>query len=580
MTDFFRKHTLITGTLLLTATGLLTRVLGFFYRIFLSRAIGAEGLGLYNMVHPIYGICFGICAGSIQTAISRFVAAGARQGKRIFFTGLTISLSAGVFLAWAILAFAKPIAHFILMEDQCAALLPFMAASVPFSAVHACINGYYYGIRKTKVPAFSQIVEQMIRMAAVFLIADILLENGRAVTVELAVAGHLIGEIASCLYTVVCFLFFQPGYTASSGQIPPAGSTDPGAVPRSGILTSSGISRNVCAGASADPDGFRNGGIGLNAAPGAPRNGSPGTPALSVSARHSLTSLLSAFTETAPPLMALAMPLMANRLILNILASAESIWIPSRLCAYGLSSSEAFSVYGVLTGMAMPFILFPSAITNSMAVLLLPAVSEAQSVGQQARISQTIARVLRCSLYMGILCIGVFTRFGGELGRNVFHNASAGTFMEILAWLCPFLYLSTTTGSILNGLGHPRTTFLQSVTALLLRIGFVLFGIPRFGILAYLWGMLVSEAFLALTHLWSLKRIADFDWNVWEMAVKPAVFLLISIGVLRFFENGILSAVAALRLPAFWGTALQAGVLSLCYGGLLALTHVRDLLSA
>lgn len=523
MTDFFKKHTLITGTLLLTATGLLTRVLGFFYRIFLSRTIGAEGLGLYNMVHPIYGICFGICAGSIQTAISRFVAAGARQGKRIFFTGLTISLSAGVFLAWAILAFAKPIAHFILMEDQCAALLPFMAASVPFSAVHACINGYYYGIRKTKVPAFSQIVEQMIRMAAVFLIADILLENGRAVTVELAVAGHLIGEIASCLYTVICFLFFQPE-AASHGQISPA--------------------RAIAS------DG------------------------------RSLTFFLSAFAETAPPLMALALPLMANRLILNILASAESIWIPSRLCAWGLSSSEAFSVYGVLTGMAMPFILFPSAITNSMAVLLLPAVSEAQSAGRQARVGQTVASALRCSLYMGILCTGVFALFGGELGRNVFHNASAGTFMEILAWLCPFLYLSTTTGSILNGLGHPRTTFLQSVAALLLRIGFVLFGIPRFGILAYLWGMLVSEAFLALTHLWSLKRIADFDWNVWEMAVKPAVFLLISIGVLRFFENGILSAAAALRLPSFGGTALQAGVLSLCYGGLLALTHVRDLLSA
>ena len=123
---------------------------------------------------------------------------------------------------------------------------------------------------------------------------------------------------------------------------------------------------------------------------------------------------------------------------------------------------------------------------------------------------------------------------------------------------------------------RPQTTFFQSAAALLLRIGFVLFGIPRFGILAYLWGMLISEAFLALMHLWSLKRIADFDWNVWEMAVRPAAFLLVSIGVLHFFENDLLAATAALRLPAFFGTALQAGVLFLCYGGLLALTHVRE----
>lgn len=502
MTDFFRKHTLITGTLLLTASGFAVRVLGFFYRIFLSRAIGAEGLGLYNMVHPIYGICFGICAGSIQTAVSRFVAANVRRGKQILFTGLSISLSISFALAWAILAFAEPIAHYILMEDQCAALLPFMAVSVPFSAVHACLSGYYYGVQKTRVPAFSQIVEQMIRMAAVFLIADILLESGRAVTVELAVAGHLIGEIASCLYTMVCFLFFRP--------------------------------RDAAAG-----------------------------PAFS--------SFLSVFAQTAPPLMALALPLMGSRLILNILASAESIWIPSRLCAYGLSSSEAFSVYGVLTGMAMPFILFPSAITNSMAVLLLPAVAEAQSSGRSDRIGQTVTMSLRYSLYMGILCIGVFTMFGKVLGTSVFHSASAGTFMEILAWLCPFLYLSATTGSILNGLGRTRTTFLQNAAALSVRIAFVLFGIPRFGILAYLWGMLASDILLALMHLRSLSRIAPFKWNVWDMAVKPALSLAVSAGILLFFDNAFAQADVLSCLPPFIGAAARIAFLSLCYGGMLAL---------
>lgn len=51
-----RFHPLITGTLLLTAVGFFCRILGFFYRIFLSRTIGAEGLGLYQMIFPIHGI--------------------------------------------------------------------------------------------------------------------------------------------------------------------------------------------------------------------------------------------------------------------------------------------------------------------------------------------------------------------------------------------------------------------------------------------------------------------------------------------------------------------------------------------
>ena len=94
-----RKRAFITGTLLLTGTGFLCRVLGFFYRIFMSRAVGAEGLGIYNMVHPVFGICFAVCAGSIQTALSQYVAANMKRGRAAFRSGLIISMSLSVLLA-------------------------------------------------------------------------------------------------------------------------------------------------------------------------------------------------------------------------------------------------------------------------------------------------------------------------------------------------------------------------------------------------------------------------------------------------------------------------------------------------
>ena len=55
------SNPLIAGTLLLTVTGLSNRVIGFFYRIFLSRIIGAEGLGIYQLIFPIYMLCFSLC---------------------------------------------------------------------------------------------------------------------------------------------------------------------------------------------------------------------------------------------------------------------------------------------------------------------------------------------------------------------------------------------------------------------------------------------------------------------------------------------------------------------------------------
>lgn len=496
-----KKNAFITGTLLLTATGLITRVLGFFYRIFLSRTIGAEGLGIYNMVHPIYGICFALCAGSIQTAISRFVAANIQKGKFIFRIGLVISMALSFILTFLICRHADFLATYILMEPRCAPLLPFIAMSVPFSAAHACINGYYYGLQKTKIPAFAQTIEQLIRIGAVFLIADILAESGQVVTVSVAALGHLIGEIASALFVILSYQFF------SSNSMDTREDTD--------------FKQN--------------------------------------------------YMEIAVPLMSLALPLMGNRLVLNILGSAEAIWIPNRLSAFGLNSSEAYSIYGVLTGMALPFILFPSTITNSMSVLLLPMVAQAQSVGNEKRISNTISMSLRYSLYMGILCIGLFTMFGNELGVSVFHDSNAGVFIQILAWLCPFLYLATTMGSILNGLGKTSTTFIQNVAAMLLRLFFVVALIPRYGINAYLWGMLSSELLLACLHLFSLKKIVDFTWNAWEMIVKPSAVLMISIGI----YYAVFSVCDVFdKFPLFISTALHIFCLSFFYGGLLLISHM------
>ncbi len=500
-----QKRAFLTGTLLLTGTGFACRVLGFFYRIFLSRTIGAEGLGLYNMVHPVFGICFAVCAGSIQTALSQYIASHTGQQKNVFAAGMTVSMALAVILAFFITRFSDFIAAYILLEPACAPLLPLIALSVPFAAFHACINGYYYGMQKSRVPAFSQVAEQVIRMGLVFLIADIWTEQGREITVTLAVLGHLIGEAASAAFTFSALCLFPPQAKRAVSHSP------------------------VPAGLS--------------------------------------------FFSSAVPLMALAAPLMGNRLILNILGSAEAIWIPNQLQVFGLSSEEAFSVYGILTGMAMPFIFFPSAITNSMAVLLLPAVAQAQSAGNENRISNTISMAMRYSLYMGILCIGVFCLYGDALGTEVFHDPNAGAYISTLAWLCPFMYLATTMGSILNGMGQTSTTFLQNIISMLTRLAFVVLGIPHFGIRAYLWGILASEILLASMNLYSLSKQTKITWAPADMIAKPALVLILAIGICRaIFSLRLISSVS--WIPPFLNTALEIFSLAVFYLAGLAILHI------
>jgi stage V sporulation protein B len=462
------------------------------------------------MMHPIYGICFALCAGSIQTALSQCIAANASRGRSFFRAGTLISMGMAFVLGGLICLNSDLLARYVLLEPRCAGYLPLMGISVPFAALHACINGYYYGMQQSKVPAFSQVAEQVLRMVFVYALATWWTGEGHPITVELAVLGHLAGEAAAAGFTILCLWLIPPEMSpkSSGGNIFPY----------------------------------------------------------------------------AAELMELALPLMGNRLILNLLASAEAILIPSRLQMSGLSNSDALAVYGVLTGMAMPFILFPSTISNSMAVLLLPGVAQAQAEGEQSSITSSITLSLRYSLYMGILCIGIFTLFGNALGSGVFHDAQAGQFIRILAWLCPFLYLATTLGSILNGLGHTRTTFLQNTVALTFRLIFVLFGIPRYGIHAYLVGMLASELLLATLHLITLYRQVPFTWDAVDMIVKPAVLMVISIGIYHFlasFYQNMLSTVDLSELPVFpqniplfLTTALQIAVVGILYTGFLLLFHL------
>ena len=55
------KNNLISGTLLLTLTGILSRIIGFYYKIFLSRTIGAEGLGIYQLIFPVFALIIAVC---------------------------------------------------------------------------------------------------------------------------------------------------------------------------------------------------------------------------------------------------------------------------------------------------------------------------------------------------------------------------------------------------------------------------------------------------------------------------------------------------------------------------------------
>lgn len=447
---FCRNRTFIKGTLILTLTGLLSRVIGFFYRIYLSRLFGEEGMGIYQLLSPVLALSFSLCAAGIQTAISKYVAASVAKGNRkdsyrYLFTGLFLSLLLSVPCMLLLLMFSDFVAVHFLLEARTASMLRIIALSIPAGAVHSCINGYYYGIKKTMLPSSTQLIEQFMRFFCV-LAADFLARRSHTIPhINAAVVGLVVGECAAMLISLLAIYFRFYREEAGGKPLP-------------------------CPNA----DGF------------------------GISRFHAVKDLL-----------VLAFPLTVSRIVVNLLQSVEAVAIPSRLCRYGYDSVTALSVYGVLTGMALPLLFFPNALTGSMSLLLLPMVSEADARGNTDAVKNTTLKTIYSCLLLGAACTLFFFLSGPFLGRFLFHSELAGRYIRSLSLLCPFLYLCTTLSGILHGLGKAVSVFFVNVFSLSLRLLFVFFLIPAFGIDCYILSMVLSQLLSAFFYLFLLYR----KWN-------------------------------------------------------------------
>ena len=456
------KNKLIQGTIVLTIAGILTRIIGFFYRIFLSNAMGAELLGIYQLIFPVYGVCFTIFASGLQTAISRMVAAYSgkkqlKELKHILLLSIGISISLALGLSIIVYSSAGFIATRLINEPRCIGSLRILSYVFPFAGVTSCINGYYYGLKKTSVPASTQLIEQIVRVIFVYILVGVLGDGNIKVTCEMACLGLIIGEVASNIYNILSLFMAK--------------------TPKSMIQTTK---------ATVNPS----------------KN------------KHILKELSS-----------LAVPLTANRLLVSLLHSFEAVLIPIMFRKYGLSVAESLSLFGILNGMAMPFILFPSAITNALAVLLLPTISEAQALGNDKMIGRSTSLAIKYSLIIGIFSTGVFVLFGNHLGTLIYHNATAGTYIRLLALLCPFLYVTTTLGSVINGLGKAHITFINSVIGTIVRIVMIVVLMPTTGFWGFLVSSLTSQLLITILDGRAILKETHFTLDSTNSLLKPFIII-------------------------------------------------------
>lgn len=199
--------------------------------------------------------------------------------------------------------------------------------------------------------------------------------------------------------------------------------------------------------------------------------------------------------------------LTANRVSVTLLQSTEMILMPLMLAKYYGGTESALSIFGIITGIVMPVILFPNTITNAMASLLLPVVAEAAEVHDYRGMTGAIKKSLEYCLLLGLFSGLIFGVCGTEIGKILFRDAEAGIYIQAFAVLCPLMYIQSLLAGTLNGLGKMNETLLHHVIASGIRLYGVVVLMPKMGIYGYILGGFMANAVVTVIAFVRLYQI-------------------------------------------------------------------------
>ncbi len=196
------RTSMLYGTLLLTATGLFSQLLGFIYRIFLSRLIGAEVMGLYQLIMPVYSVLLSVTAIGLTAAVSSLTSEyhalgnikAAEQVLRRCLAALVLLL---ILPCLAVVAFSDAISVYLLGDARTQLGLLLLLPCILLTGVENLHKHAFYGAGQIRPPAFSELMEQLVRTGAVLGLLVLFLPQNPERIVGLIVLGMVICEVFS-----------------------------------------------------------------------------------------------------------------------------------------------------------------------------------------------------------------------------------------------------------------------------------------------------------------------------------------------------------------------------------------------
>lgn len=201
-----KKSKFIKSTIILIIGGFLTKILGMFIKIVMTRLLGTKGIGTYMLISPTFTLLIGLASLGMPVAISKLVAEDKRNNKNLVFSSIPIVMLINIIIM-SILIFISPfIANKLLNEPKTYYALLAIGLVLPFISISSILRGYFFGKEKMIPHVVSNITEDLVRLIILAIGIPFFLKKG----IEYAMAFIVLSNIASELTSILILFFFLP----------------------------------------------------------------------------------------------------------------------------------------------------------------------------------------------------------------------------------------------------------------------------------------------------------------------------------------------------------------------------------
>lgn len=199
------QQSFLRGTFVLSAAAFFNRILGFISGMFLARILGAEGIGLLMMAHPLVPLVITVTELGLPIAISKFVAEADAKGdrtriKRILFVSVLVTGTLSLVLTTLALIGAEWIASILLTDQRAYYAMLAITPIAPIVAVSAVLKGYFRGMQRMTTIAASDILDNTVQLACVLALVHLLMPYGIAYAAAGAMLASVAGEATQLLF--------------------------------------------------------------------------------------------------------------------------------------------------------------------------------------------------------------------------------------------------------------------------------------------------------------------------------------------------------------------------------------------